>query len=89
MLSQILSIDMHKIDILFSGTSLIDLDVSALQPIDDILTGYQFEDLKTLSFRFAGKSCSAEIDQSDVFTERLRRTLRRTNARGLLSVEFK
>lgn len=88
MLGDIHSVDVQKVEIACSGTSLVDLDVWALQPMDDHLASPQFEDLRHVHFNFSGKSCSAEVDKPEEFAELLRRSLRRANARGALSVRF-
>ncbi|KAI0342598.1 hypothetical protein BDW22DRAFT_1428785 [Trametopsis cervina] len=88
MLGDIHSVDVQKVEIACSGTSLVDLDVWALQPMDDHLASPQFEDLQHVHFNFSGKSCSAEVDKPEEFAELLRRSLRRANARGALSVCF-
>lgn len=89
MLSQIPSVDVQKIELLCVGSSLIDLDVSALQPIDDILASQHFEDLRSFDIRFSGKSCTCQLDEPDAFALRLRQVFRRAHARRVLSVQFK
>ncbi|KAI0695363.1 hypothetical protein BC835DRAFT_1519919 [Cytidiella melzeri] len=88
MLADITSFDMREVDFLCNGTSLIDLDVWALQPIDELLVSQQFEDVQHVNFRFSGKSCSSAIDKPDAFTELLRRSLRRLDSLHVLSVKF-
>ena len=87
-LSDITSVDVHGVDFQFNGTSLIDLDVQALQPIDELLCHPQFEDLRDVSFTFSGKSCTADIDKPDVLTESLQQNMKRAKTRGILSVNF-
>ena len=87
-LSDITSVDVHGIDFQCNGTSLIDLDVQALQPIDELLCHPQFEDLRDVSFTFSGKSCTADIDKPDVLAESLQQNMKRAKARGILSVNF-
>ncbi|KAI0090968.1 hypothetical protein BDY19DRAFT_932660 [Irpex rosettiformis] len=87
-LSDITSVDVHKVGFLCNGTSLIDLDVQALQPIDELFSHPQFEDLQNLSFVFSGKSCTAEVDKPDVLADSLARNMRRAKSRGILSINF-
>ena len=87
-LSDITSVDVHGVDFQFNGTSLIDLDVQALQPIDELLCHPQFEDLRDVSFTFSGKSCTADIDKPDVLAESLQQNMKRAKTRGILSVNF-
>ena len=87
-LSDITSVDVHGIDFQLNGTSLIDLDVQGLQPIDELLCHPQFEDLRDVSFTFSGKSCTADIDKPDVLAESLQQNMKRAKPRGILSVNF-
>jgi hypothetical protein len=88
MLNDTTSSDIRQVAFRCHQTNLIELDVAALQPLDEILSGPQFEDIQLVDFTFTNTNCWGEPVDSNAFADRLRHTLRRLESRGTLAINF-